>query len=88
MDFENSKTLSDWDKWKSTLAKAVNTGEAMGLSQSSVEGIGFRIGNMLSAYVDPENREERLLQELWKSGDDSDRKALSRMIVRIVQNDR
>lgn len=33
------------------------------------------------------NREQRVLQELWKAGDDNDRKALSRMIVKMVQND-
>lgn len=33
------------------------------------------------------SKEERLLQELWRVGDTEHRKALSRMIVRMVQVD-
>lgn len=87
MDLNNIETVKEWDKWKKTLGKAVDMGEAVGMSQETVEKIGFRIGNMLSAAVDPENREQRVLQELWRAGDDSDRMALSRMIVKMVQND-
>ena len=74
MDFKNSEILSDWDKWKKSLSRAVNAGQAIGMSQERIENIGVKIGNLLSATVDPENREQRVLQELWKSGDDQDRK--------------
>lgn len=87
MDFENSKTLSDWDKWKSTLSKAVNLGEAVGLSEETIDKLAYRVGNTLTAAVDPENREERVLQELWKAGDDSDRKTLAKLIVKMVETD-
>lgn len=87
MDFENSETLGEWKKWKDSLAKAVNVGQAVGLSEKSIDNIAYRIGNVLTTSVDPENREQRLLQELWKAGDDSDRQALSKMIVKMVQVD-
>lgn len=87
MDFENSKTLGEWDKWKETLANAVNLGQTMGMSQNTIDNVAFRVGNVLSSSVDPENREQRVLQELWKAGDDSDRKVLSKMIVKMVQVD-
>lgn len=87
MELNNIKSFNDWNKWKKTIAKAVNIGEATGLSEQTIENIGFRIGNILSATTDPENREQRVLQELWKAGDDDDRKALSKMIVKMVQQD-
>lgn len=87
MDLGKIETVDDWDKWKASIAKAVNVSEAVGLSEQSVEKIGFRVGNVLSAFVDPENREQRVLQELWRSGDDADRKSLSKMIVKMVQTD-
>jgi hypothetical protein len=87
MEFENSETLGEWNKWKDSLAKAVDVGQAVGLSEKSIDKIAYRIGNMLSSSVDPENREQRLLQELWKAGDDTDRMALSKMIVKMVQVD-
>lgn len=85
MDLENVKTLSDWDKWKATLGKAVNVGERIGMSESTIDGIAAKVGDFLSANVDPENREQRVLQELWRSGDDTDRKTLAKMLVNMVQ---
>lgn len=87
MEFENSEALGEWDKWKETLSKAVNVGEAVGFSQKTIDNIAFKVGNVLSSSVDPENREQRVLQELWKVGDDSDRKTLSKMIVKMVETD-
>ncbi|MCX7708287.1 MAG: DUF3243 domain-containing protein [Clostridia bacterium] len=87
MEFEKAGFINDWDKWKGTLSKAVNLGQAAGLSQNTIEKMAVKIGSFLTAAVDPENREERLLQELWKVGDDDDRKALARMIVKLVQVD-
>lgn len=87
MDFKNSKTLADWEKWKGTLGKAVNLGESVGMSQNTVDNVAYRVGNFLSSSVDPENREERLLQELWRVGDDQERKVLAKLIVNMVQTD-
>jgi hypothetical protein len=87
MDLKNVDTLSDWDKWKQTLGKAVNVGEKMGLSENTIDNIGTKVGDFLSANVDPENREQRVLQELWRSGDDHDRKTLTKMLVNMVQKD-
>lgn len=87
MDLENSKTLSDWNKWKNTLSKAVKLGETVGLSEETIDKLAYRVGNTLTAAVDPENREERVLQELWKVGDDCDRKTLAKLIVKMVETD-
>lgn len=87
MEINETESFRDWDKWKSTLAKAVNISEAMGMSEDTVEKIGFRIGNILSAAVDPESHEQRVLQELWKVGDESDRKVMTKMIVKMVKSD-
>jgi hypothetical protein len=87
VDFKNSETLSDWGKWKSTLAKAVNIGEAVGLEENTIDKMAYKVGNMLSAAVDPENREERVLQELWKAGDDGDRKVLAKLVVNMTRVD-
>lgn len=86
MEFKHNETINEWSKWKEAIAKVVNLGEKVGLSDETINKIGFRIGNFLSDKVDPENREQRLLQELWRSGDDDDRKALTRMIANMVQS--
>jgi len=88
MELNNMDNFEDWRKWKKTLAKSVDLGEAVGLSEETISKIGVKIGNVLSSTIDPENREQRVLQELWKVGDDEDRKTLSKMIVKMVQTDR
>lgn len=87
VEINKTDSFTEWDKWKDTLRKAVNLGETVGMSQNTIENIGVKIGNFLAAKVDPENREQRLLQELWKVGDDSDRKTLSKMLVKMVETD-
>lgn len=85
MEFEKAEFINDWDKWKGTLSRAINIGQAVGLSQESIEKISVKIGNFLESAIDPENREERVLKELWAVGDDADRKALAGMIIKMVQ---
>lgn len=85
MKINRADAFTEWDNWKQTLRKAVNLGEAVGFSEDTIEKVAVEVGNFLTAKVDPENREQRLLQELWKVGDDSDRKVLSELIVKMVQ---
>lgn len=87
MEINKADSFTEWNNWKDTLRRAVNLGETVGMSQNTIENIGVKVGDFLAARVDPENREQRLLQELWKVGDDSDRKALSKMIVKMVETD-
>jgi len=87
MELKNTDNFSSWTKWKKTLSNAINISEAAGMSEKTVEKIGYRIGNILNAAVDPENREQRVLQELWKSADNEDRHALTRMIINMVKTD-
>lgn len=87
MEINKVDNFTDWDKWKRTIADAVNLGQTVGLSEKTIDGIGYRIGNILAASVDPENREHRLLQELWKVGDENDRRTLAKMIVKMAEAD-
>lgn len=87
MEMNKADSFTEWAKWKNTLAKAVNLGESVGMSENTIENIAVKVGNVLAANVDPENREQRLLQELWKVADDSERKVLSKLIVKMVETD-
>ncbi|MEG0774324.1 DUF3243 domain-containing protein [Clostridium sp.] len=87
MDLKNVDVLHDWDKWKVALSKAVNLGENIGMSEEIIDGLAYGVGSFLSAIVDPENREERLLHELWKVGSKEDRKVLSKLIVKLVKSE-
>jgi len=64
MDLKNISILKDWDKWTETVGKTVNFSESLGINEGSIDFIAYQIGKILTAVVDPENREERLLQQL------------------------
>ncbi|MEN6391594.1 MAG: DUF3243 domain-containing protein [Syntrophomonas sp.] len=85
MEFNETESFTQWEKWKGTLSKAISLADRVGLSDSSIEKIGVQIGNVLSATVDPENREQRLLQELWRVGDNEERSSLTRMLIKMLQ---
>ncbi len=87
MEINNTESFTEWENWKGTLAKAVSLAEMVGMSESTIDKIGLKVGNMLSASVDPENREQRLLQELWKAGDDKERAVLTKLLVNMLQTD-
>jgi hypothetical protein len=87
MEINRTDAFTEWDKWKKTIAGAVNVGHAVGMSDNTIEKAGNKIGNFLASVVDPENREQRLLQELWKAGDDDDKRVLTKMIVKMAQTD-
>lgn len=87
MELNNIENFKDWDKWKKTLHNAVNIGEAVGMSEETIDKLGYRVGTFLASTVDPENREHRVLQELWRVGDDEDRKTLSKLVVKMVKTD-
>lgn len=87
MEFNKSETFSHWEQWKGTLAKAVSLAETVGFSEKTIDKMALKIGTALSATVDPENREQRLLQELWKVGDDRERLVLAKLIVNMLETD-
>ncbi|MFW5988158.1 MAG: DUF3243 domain-containing protein [bacterium] len=76
--------FENWDKWKQTIGQAVDLGQRIGLSEDTIVNIGSRIGNFLDKEADPENREQRVIKEMWDMADEEEQKSLTRLIVRMV----
>lgn len=79
-------TMESFDKWKEFLSKQVNLAEGAGASKDTIIDTAARIGNFLADKVDPENREQRLLKELWDKGNEQERHALAGMLTRMVSD--
>ncbi|MFT5872362.1 MAG: hypothetical protein ACI8WT_001293 [Clostridium sp.] len=86
MDLENN-LINDWDKWKKTLYTAVSMGETVGLSDDTITKLGSKIGDFLSSNVDPENREQRLLKELFEASSKIEQETLTRVIINMIEKD-
>ncbi len=76
--------LKVFDKWKEFLAERVNQAERTGMSDETISKIAFQIGEFLADKVDPENKEERILKELWDAGDEQEKRTIARLMVKLV----
>lgn len=76
--------LDNWNEWKKTLGKAVDIGEAIGMSEKTINNVAEKVGTFLSNAVEPRNHQERVLKEMWDVADDNDRKTLAKLVVKMT----
>ncbi|MFO7273713.1 MAG: DUF3243 domain-containing protein [Bacillota bacterium] len=80
--------LESFEQWKQFLSERVNEAKQAGASQSAITNAATRIGAFLAERVDPRNREQRLLKELWDAGTEEERRALASMVTKMVSDGR
>jgi hypothetical protein len=81
-----STVLSNFSTWKHFLADRIAQGKNMGLTDETISNLAFEIGSFLDEKVDPKNEEQRVLKQLWDAGDESERKTLAKLMVKLVQH--
>ena len=77
---------TNWHQWKKYLGTAINAGELVGLSEDNLSRLAYQMGKLLADKVDPANREQRLLKELWDVGTEKERETLSNLIVKMIDH--
>ncbi|HEY8346772.1 MAG TPA: DUF3243 domain-containing protein [Symbiobacteriaceae bacterium] len=78
--------MESFEQWKEFLSRQVYAAQEAGASQESIVSLATRIGNFLAERVDPKNREQRLLKELWDKGTEEERRALASMLTKLVSD--
>jgi hypothetical protein len=78
--------LESFEQWKDFLSKQVNQAQKAGASQDAIVNAATKIGNFLSDKVDPKNREQRLLKEMWEVADQQERQTLAGCIAKMVSD--
>ncbi|WP_284639152.1 DUF3243 domain-containing protein [Paenibacillus silviterrae] len=78
--------LKVFERWKEFLGNRVEQAENAGMSEETISKLAFQIGEFLSDKVDPENKEERVLKELWDVSDETERKTLAKIMVKLAKN--
>ncbi len=87
MDSEKrDQILRDFEAFKGYLGKRIELAENLGLNEEQLAVIAERVAGYLASHEDPRNREEMLLQELWKVGDKEQQHMLAHMLVRLAQS--
>ncbi|MBM7564679.1 DUF3243 domain-containing protein [Paenibacillus sacheonensis] len=80
-----SNVLSNFSSWKEFLSSRVEQAKDMGLNEDTISNLAYEIGSFLDEKVDPKNEQQRTLKELWDVGDESERKAIAGLMVKLVQ---
>ncbi|MDN5348010.1 MAG: hypothetical protein PWP65_1574 [Clostridia bacterium] len=81
-------TEVSWQQWKHSLAMAIDLGKGLGLSDDRIARIAQRLGDFLAKYVDPRNREQRVLRELWDVASEEERLVLARLMTKLLDDNR
>jgi hypothetical protein len=81
-----TSVLKSFEHWKQFLGERVNQAEKAGMTEETISKLAYQIGDFLASKIDPENKEERVLKELWDLGDESERKTIARLMVKWVNN--
>jgi hypothetical protein len=82
---KKEEILSSFSTFKSYLGDKVAKGESLGLSEEQLAKTAEMVANYLANNEEPRNREENLLKELWKSGNQEQQHGLAHMLVNMVK---
>ncbi|CAG7602310.1 putative protein YflH [Paenibacillus solanacearum] len=77
--------LKVFERWKEFLGERVKQAEQAGMTEETISNLAFQIGEFLSDKIDPENKEERVLKELWDVCDEQERKVLATAMVKLAK---
>jgi|SRR5690625_1662168 len=78
--------LDDFSTWKDFLANKIDQAQDHGMSNETITNIAQHVGEYLSRHVEPENEEERVLQELWNAASKDEQEALASTMIKLVQH--
>ncbi|MCG0239169.1 MAG: DUF3243 domain-containing protein [Firmicutes bacterium] len=80
------EAMSSFEEWKEFLSKNVKVAMGAGADPGSIVEAATRIGEYLAQHVDPANREQRLLAELWRVADEQEKRAIASTITKMVSD--
>jgi hypothetical protein len=77
-------SFDDFSAWRDFLGKQVDRAQSVGMSDQQIDDVAFRLGAFLANKVDPKNYQQRLLKQMWDVSSKEDQRALSRIMVDLV----
>lgn len=82
----NTPVLESFEQWKQFLSQRVTEAKGAGASQQTIANAATGIGTFLAQKVDPRNREQRLLKELWDVASQQEQQALASLVTKMVSD--
>jgi len=82
---KKEEILQSFDSFKNYLGDKVNKGEKLGLNDEQLAKTAQTVAGYLAEHEEPRNREEYLLKQLWKSGNEDQQHVLAHLLVNMVK---
>ncbi|MDR4318085.1 DUF3243 domain-containing protein [Niallia circulans] len=76
--------LENFNEFKSYLSSKIEVGKNLGMDEEQLAKSAEKVAGYLANNAEPQNREEALLQELWKVGNEEERHKLAHMLVKLA----
>ncbi|WP_424765582.1 DUF3243 domain-containing protein [Paenibacillus sp. sgz302251] len=83
---QKNDILQNFEDFKGYLAKRIELAENLGLNEEQLALVAQKVAGYLAKHEEPRNREEKLLQELWKAGSEEEQHHLSHLLVKLAQS--
>ncbi|MHB1420344.1 MAG: DUF3243 family protein [Bacillota bacterium] len=80
--------ITSFDQWIDTLTTALKGAKASGMSDEEIKRSAVEFGDMLSNNVNPDVPENRLLKTLWETGNETEKRSLASMVIKMVDKNR
>lgn len=77
--------VEDFSSWKKFLAGKIDQAEKIGVNEEAMKSFAQNVGDYLSEHVKPENKEEKLLQELWDVASEEEQRGIAGAMLKLVQ---
>lgn len=81
----NNEPVENWHDWMETLKGAIDLGEKVGLTNHTMANLGSKLGTFLSHNIDPDNKEERLLKEMWNVANEKERENMTNVLIKMLK---
>ncbi len=77
--------LDSFEEWKAFLANQMSKAASFGMDGNNIDKIAYELGDFLAERVDPKNKEQRVLKELWDVSNEEEQRLLAHLMVKLVQ---
>jgi len=84
---QKEEILNNFSDFKSYLQDQLAKGQKLGLSDDLLAKGAKFVADHLAKNEEPKNREQKVLQELWKVAEEDEKKTLAKLLVKMVQSD-
>ncbi|WP_022794350.1 DUF3243 domain-containing protein [Marinococcus halotolerans] len=84
---EKQDILNSFQRFQDYLKNKIHKGEKVGLDEEQLAKGAERVADYLNKHQEPENPEEKLLQEMWDVADKDEQRHLARILVRLAKEE-